>query len=507
MDESQISAYLELFDLPDSFTEAQLKQAYRDLIQVWHPDKHAHHERLRLKAEEKTKEINQAYESLQSILINGSFRFERTKGGRRSETDGNKPTESHREPPTSEAGSAASPPQDSPHAEVASHEPKGLSGNTFWILVIGLILLVIIVVPHGRKGSSAEDTPEAAPPPSQSDLPPLFSIGGPASGSNTLALPIARAVDLKNGFKDLRFGMTLEEARRQLKPDRIATNQYNQLVTFLYGPGESNKLGDFPLDDISAYFFRERLFRIEVSFSSNAEQLFEALQRSFGASCSNDSLTRDASPVRAECWFGEKVFCAIVAPRNSDGPTGWDGMVMYDQALNLEANRYARKEPIRAAQTLSEDGFGEFTFGMTRKEFGRRLGHSPKVTDAGVGQREVVVSGSESSKIGRYPISSLRAAFFQNRLYKLELSFETNRKQIFEGFMSRFPTAIDSDSWTRDNDTLRAKQFTGQRTIAVILAARSGSSQWDSIILYDRKADQQRREFERDAPKRAAKEL
>ena len=51
MDESQISAYLELFDLPDSFTEAQLKQAYRDLVQVWHLDKHAHHDRLRMKAE------------------------------------------------------------------------------------------------------------------------------------------------------------------------------------------------------------------------------------------------------------------------------------------------------------------------------------------------------------------------------------------------------------------------------------------------------------------------
>jgi hypothetical protein len=73
--------------------------------------------------------------------------------------------------------------------------------------------------------------------------------------------------------------------------------------------------------------------------------------------------------------------------------------------------------------------------------------------------------------------------------------------------MSRFPTAIDSDSWTRDNDTLRAKQFTGQRTIAVILAARFGNPQWDSIVLYDRKLDQRRREFERDAPKRAAKEL
>jgi hypothetical protein len=101
----------------------------------------------------------------------------------------------------------------------------------------------------------------------------------------------------------------------------------------------------------------------------------------------------------------------------------------------------------------------------------------------------------------------MRASFFQDRLYKLELGFDTNRKQIFEGFLSRFPTAIDSDSWTRDNDTLSAKQFTGQRTIAVILAARSGSPQWDSIILCDRKLDQQKREFERGAPKRAANQL
>ena len=77
MDESQISAYLELFDLPDAFTEAQLKQAYHDLVQVWHPDKHSHNERLQKKADEKMKEINQAYEVLQSLLVNGMFRFER----------------------------------------------------------------------------------------------------------------------------------------------------------------------------------------------------------------------------------------------------------------------------------------------------------------------------------------------------------------------------------------------------------------------------------------------
>jgi hypothetical protein len=180
---------------------------------------------------------------------------------------------------------------------------------------------------------------------------------------------------------------------------------------------------------------------------------------------------------------------------------------MFDQALNLEATRYAREEPIRAAQALSEDGFGEFTFGVNLKEFGRRLGHSLKATDVGAGQSEAVVSGSENTKLGRYPISSLRASFFQSRLYRIELSFETNRKQIFEGFMSRFPTATSSDSWTRDNDPLRAKEFTGQRSTAVILAARSDSPQWDSIILYDSKVEQQKGEFERDAPKRAAKEL
>jgi len=48
----------------------------------------------------------------------------------------------------------------------------------------------------------------------------------------------------------------------------------------------------------------------------------------------------------------EKVFCAIVAPRNSNSRTGWDAMVMYDLALNRDAQQYAREEPIRAARAL-----------------------------------------------------------------------------------------------------------------------------------------------------------
>jgi hypothetical protein len=45
---------------------AELKAAYRDMAKVWHPDRFGHDERLQKKAQEKLKEINEAYELLVS---------------------------------------------------------------------------------------------------------------------------------------------------------------------------------------------------------------------------------------------------------------------------------------------------------------------------------------------------------------------------------------------------------------------------------------------------------
>jgi len=258
---------------------------------------------------------------------------------------------------------------------------------------------------------------------------------------------------------------------------------------------------------VNTSFFREKLFKIEVGFSSNQPQMLEALRAQFGPSCPNDSLTRSAAPLRAECWFGEKAFCAIVAPRNSELPTGWDAIVMYDQALNRDAQRYAAEEPIRAVQALGENGFGEFRFGMTLKEFSRKLRHPPTISETGIGQKDAVIAASEESKLGRYPLSSMRASFFQDKLYRIDLDFDLHQKEIYEGFTNRFPTATDDNTWSRNGESLRARQFVGQRVVAVIVAPRSRGSQWDSIVLYDRQMDERRREFERDAPKRAAKDL
>ena len=66
--ENSLSAELgspyELLGVKPGVSIAEIKAAYRDLAKVWHPDRFAHDERLQKKAQEKLKEINEAYEQL-----------------------------------------------------------------------------------------------------------------------------------------------------------------------------------------------------------------------------------------------------------------------------------------------------------------------------------------------------------------------------------------------------------------------------------------------------------
>lgn len=67
MTEELRRAYAAL-DLEPGCPPADIRQAYRDLVQVWHPDRHQNAgERLRLKAEEKLKSITNAWEQLRHL--------------------------------------------------------------------------------------------------------------------------------------------------------------------------------------------------------------------------------------------------------------------------------------------------------------------------------------------------------------------------------------------------------------------------------------------------------
>ncbi|HEY3277765.1 MAG TPA: J domain-containing protein [Syntrophorhabdaceae bacterium] len=53
-----------VLELPQSASISDVKEAYRDLAQIWHPDRYSHNERLQKKALNKMKEINAAYDCL-----------------------------------------------------------------------------------------------------------------------------------------------------------------------------------------------------------------------------------------------------------------------------------------------------------------------------------------------------------------------------------------------------------------------------------------------------------
>ena len=62
----------EILELDPSASPREIKEAYKDIVNVWHPDRFSNNPRLRLKAEKKLKEINRAYEILNSNLSQDS---------------------------------------------------------------------------------------------------------------------------------------------------------------------------------------------------------------------------------------------------------------------------------------------------------------------------------------------------------------------------------------------------------------------------------------------------
>jgi DnaJ domain len=57
-------AHFQLLELDQTASLDEMKQAYKDLVMVWHPDRFGHNVRLRQKAENKLKQFNEAYEHL-----------------------------------------------------------------------------------------------------------------------------------------------------------------------------------------------------------------------------------------------------------------------------------------------------------------------------------------------------------------------------------------------------------------------------------------------------------
>src|SRR5207248_497914 len=111
--------------------QQEIKTAYRDSAKVWHPDRFLNDPRLQAKAQEKLKEINEAYEKL------SAYNYQPKATVSESQEQTNKPKS---EPP---------PPQPSPSWHKAEPEPSSkqtqnkatITYNRKWLAVPIIVIL------------------------------------------------------------------------------------------------------------------------------------------------------------------------------------------------------------------------------------------------------------------------------------------------------------------------------------------------------------------------------
>ena len=64
-----MNKYYDILGIKNGASTEEIRQAYRDLVKVWHPDRFINDQRLQKMANEKLKEIIDAYEKLKGINL------------------------------------------------------------------------------------------------------------------------------------------------------------------------------------------------------------------------------------------------------------------------------------------------------------------------------------------------------------------------------------------------------------------------------------------------------
>ena len=379
--------------------------------------------------------------------------------------------------------------------------PKDSGGNTAILWVVGIIVGIVILIAMFGSGSGSGTSTTSTYSGSGS------SGGGgytPAAAPAYVPPPISEALDEKNGFKDFHFGMTVNEARAVLEPTRVSRNEGANTDTLFYSGTAVNRIGEFATDSLGLQFFEGRLFRIDIRFSSFQNEIYEALKINYGEPFDNSSWTRGTEALKAKCWIGEKTYAAIVAPSYG----AWDAVIIYEQAANQKAREYADTEPARAAKDFSTNGFKSLTMGM-QLDVLPSTSYVVSENNEATGIKKITISRGDLLAIGYYPLRSVGCEFFNGRLYRIDLRFEENRKEVFKAVQERFGLLQKNDSWTRGSEKLTGKSAGDNKFYVTILAPGGtyGGEEWDSVVLMDNSIVQEAEQYKQDRAKEAAKEI
>jgi hypothetical protein len=152
-----IERALEILGLGPDAKPEDIKQAVRDLAKVWHPDRFPNNSRVQRKAEEKLKEINQAYE----ILKDYDFSSRTGSDPHSGTSNGPNPRQDHpgKEVVKQEAAAPPFGPSNRGKPTSPAKKPSNslLGVSIFFLTAMSLIIFIIYAAFHKKE--------ETAPPP------------------------------------------------------------------------------------------------------------------------------------------------------------------------------------------------------------------------------------------------------------------------------------------------------------------------------------------------------
>jgi curved DNA-binding protein CbpA len=119
MREERTINFYTLLELLPTATEADIKKAWLEQIQVWHPDRFGHAPTLHRKAETRTQLLNQAYQTLSDPITRTSY------DAKNQPSESHKPSARPSPTPNPSSGSYASTPPRSQQTSRSSQDPRG----------------------------------------------------------------------------------------------------------------------------------------------------------------------------------------------------------------------------------------------------------------------------------------------------------------------------------------------------------------------------------------------
>ena len=137
---SEIKQAYQVLELEPGASLEQVKQAWREQVKVWHPDRFPNDAKMQRKAQERLKDINGAYEMLCQFLADGTS----PRGSRASSSDTKDQQDQKSRETKTEQGAPPTPPRGK-HESEPSKSPKRSKVKMVCLLVIAVGVLAFCV--------------------------------------------------------------------------------------------------------------------------------------------------------------------------------------------------------------------------------------------------------------------------------------------------------------------------------------------------------------------------